>query len=35
VRPFTGNNTGAEPARTSSGADGKNCLFTAADILYK
>jgi hypothetical protein len=32
---FTGNNTGAEPTKTGSGADGKNCLFTAADITYK
>jgi len=32
---FTGNNTGKEPPKTGSGADGKNCLFSAADITYK
>jgi hypothetical protein len=32
---FTGNNTGAEPPKTGSGADGKNCFFSASDITYK
>jgi pectate lyase len=31
---FTGNNTGAEPPKTGSGADGAHCLYTAADITY-
>ena len=32
---FTGNDTGAEPPKTGSGADGKNCLFSASDLTYK
>lgn len=29
---FTGNNTGAEPTSIGSGPDGKNCIYTTADI---
>jgi hypothetical protein len=29
---YTGNNTGAEPPATGSGADGKYCIYAASDI---
>ena len=32
---FTGNNTGKEPTKTGSGADGKSCFFSGSDITYK
>ncbi len=32
---FTGNNTGAEPPKIGTGADGVNCIYTAADITYQ
>ncbi len=32
---FTGNNTGAEPTKTGSGADGVYCIYTPSDIIYQ
>jgi hypothetical protein len=32
---YTGNNTGAEPPKIGSGADGVNCFYSASDILYR
>ena len=32
---YTGNNTGAEPPKIGSGADGVNCFYSASDIIYK
>jgi hypothetical protein len=32
---YTGNNTGAEPTKIGSGADGVNCIYSASDIIYK
>lgn len=32
---YTGNNTGAEPTKIGSGADGKNCIYSSSDITYK
>jgi len=32
---YTGNNTGAEPPKIGSGADGVNCLYSASDITYR
>jgi hypothetical protein len=31
---FTGNNTGAEPKKTGSGADGTYCRYSSSDITY-
>jgi pectate lyase len=31
---YTGNNTGAEPTRTGSGADGTACIYAASDITW-
>ena len=31
---YTGNNTGAEPVKTGSGADGTNCIYSSSDITY-
>ena len=31
---FTGNNSGAEPTKTGTGADGKNCLYMDSDIRW-
>ena len=32
---YTGNNTGAEPVKIGTGADGVNCIFSASDITYR
>ncbi|HLL66871.1 MAG TPA: pectate lyase [Micromonosporaceae bacterium] len=32
---YNGNNTGKEPARTGTGADGRYCRYTASDIRYR
>jgi pectate lyase len=32
---YTGNNTGAEPTKTGSGADGKACIYSASDITWQ
>ncbi|GLY05673.1 pectate lyase [Actinoplanes sp. NBRC 101535] len=32
---FTGNNTGKEPTKTGSGADGTFCKFSSSNITYK
>jgi hypothetical protein len=32
---FTGNNTGAEPVKTGSGADGVYCIYSPSDIIYQ
>jgi hypothetical protein len=32
---YTGNNTGAEPPKIGSGADGVNCFYSASDITYR
>ncbi len=32
---YTGNDTGAEPTRNGSGADGQSCIFTTADITQR
>jgi pectate lyase len=29
---YTGNNNGAEPPQVGSGADGKNCIYSASNI---
>jgi hypothetical protein len=29
---YTANNTGAEPTKTGSGADGKYCIYEASEI---
>ena len=29
---YTGNDTGAEPSKTGSGADSQNCLYSDSDI---
>jgi len=31
---YNGNNTGAEPTKIGSGADGTNCIYSASDITY-
>jgi len=31
---YNGNNTGAEPTKIGSGADGVNCIYSASDITY-
>jgi hypothetical protein len=31
---YTGNNTGAEPTKIGSGADGTTCIYSASDITY-
>jgi hypothetical protein len=31
---FTGNNSGDEPMKTGTGADGKSCVYTDADITW-
>jgi len=31
---YTGNNTGAEPPKNGSGADGTVCMYTASDISW-
>ena len=31
---YTGNNTGAEPSKIGSGADGTNCIYSTSDITY-
>jgi hypothetical protein len=32
---YTGNNTGAEPPKNGSGADGTVCMYAASDITWK
>jgi hypothetical protein len=32
---YTGNNTGAEPVQTGSGADGTSCVYTKTDIVSR
>lgn len=32
---FTGNNTGAEPTKIGSGADGVNCIYSSSDIIFQ
>ncbi len=32
---FTGNNTGDEPTKTGSGADGTYCIYSPSDIIYQ
>ena len=32
---YTGNNTGAEPSKIGSGADGTVCIYSASDITYQ
>ncbi len=32
---YTGNNTGKEPTKTGSGADGTYCKYSSSDITYK
>jgi len=34
-RKYIGNNTGDEPTQTGSGADGTNCIYSAADLIYR
>jgi len=31
---YTGNNTGAEPPKIGSGADGTNCIYSSGDITF-
>ena len=32
---FTGNNTGDEPTKIGSGADGVNCIYSSSDIIFQ
>jgi len=31
---YTGNNTGAEPTKIGSGADGTNCIYSSGDVTF-
>ena len=32
---YTGNNTGAEPIRIGSGADGTHCIYSSSNIIWR
>jgi pectate lyase len=32
---YTGNSSGDEPTKISSGSDGKNCLYSDSDISWQ